>query len=96
MGLQVILATEAVRDLEKIHDHIALDSPVSASRIIGELLDSLDRLADFPRMGRHQPDEGAGEWRILNLKDYRILYVIHADWIHVLGVIQTRRLMPER
>ncbi len=43
---------KALSDLESIHDAIASDRPVSAERVIRELLSSGEGLSRHPRQGR--------------------------------------------
>jgi plasmid stabilization system protein ParE len=48
----------AVRDLDEIRGFIAADKPAAAHRVAQRIKTTVDRLSDFPRMGRQsrEPD----------------------------------------
>ena len=45
---RIIISCRAVRDLEKIHDYIAHDSPANADGMIKRVLDSVELFEQFP------------------------------------------------
>jgi toxin ParE1/3/4 len=49
--MRVIIREAAYNDLRRIHEWIAKDRPRSANAVIDRILDSADRLGDFPNMG---------------------------------------------
>lgn len=50
--MNIIWSDRAKANLTQIHDYIAADSAAQARRIINELIDCAELLADFPRIGR--------------------------------------------
>jgi plasmid stabilization system protein ParE len=45
----------ALADLEDLYDYIARDVPYYAEQFVGRLMESVERLADHPRLGRCVP-----------------------------------------
>ncbi len=43
-------------DLEEIHRYIEKDSATYAAKVAEQVLESIDRVADFPNMGRVVPE----------------------------------------
>ena len=52
MGNQIILSPEAEQDLDEIVARIAKDNPAAAEKFGIRLLDRLEILKSFPRLGR--------------------------------------------
>ncbi|MCP5141579.1 MAG: type II toxin-antitoxin system RelE/ParE family toxin [Gammaproteobacteria bacterium] len=50
---------QARSDLRALRAYIAKDSPVNARRFVDRIIAGVDRLADFPDMGRLVPEAGA-------------------------------------
>ena len=48
---EVIWTEAALQELSEIAEYIALDSPAAASRLVADVLDTVDRLRDFPASG---------------------------------------------
>lgn len=44
-------AEPALEDLDRIADHIALDKPPTARNLVRRVLESVERLMDFPESG---------------------------------------------
>ena len=52
MNRTVVVTPRALRDLKRIGDHIAADSPRAAERFVSALRAELDKLAPFPFMAQ--------------------------------------------
>lgn len=74
---------------------IAHDSPVYAKQFCERLVASLDKLADFPRIGRQVPEaeDNPDDIRELIFRDYRILYLVEEDaqLVYILAIIHGAR-----
>lgn len=85
----------AQRDVRSLKHHIAQDSPFYARQFCERLLASIDKLAEFPQIGRRVPEaeDSSDEIRELIYRDYRILYLVEpgADCVHILAVIHGAR-----
>ncbi|NCC08421.1 MAG: type II toxin-antitoxin system RelE/ParE family toxin [Clostridia bacterium] len=56
--MQIIYTQEAQQDVMQIADyHLRMVSPESAEYAVSRLLEHIEKLAEFPRMGEEHPDE---------------------------------------
>jgi len=85
--------TAHARDqLRLLHQQIAQDSPIYATRVCEELVNATLGLDDLPGKGRMVPELRDEAIREVSLYSYRILYEIKADnAIEVLALIHKRR-----
>lgn len=61
-------------DLKKIVDFISEDDPVAALKIGGKIIEEVEKIREFPSMGRIVPEFYLPHIRELILKPYRIIY----------------------
>jgi plasmid stabilization system protein ParE len=81
----------AVDDLRNIHGYIAKDSEGYARTFVEKIILSVDKLADFPRLGRMVPEADQEAIRELLYHNYRIIYRITNELIEILTVVHGRR-----
>lgn len=94
---QVILTTEATRDIEDIVDYIAKkDTPQNAATVLDNLEQLIFSLNEAPERG-HYPSElsiqGIKDYRELVFKPYRAIYEITANKVIVHLCVDGRREM---
>jgi toxin ParE1/3/4 len=53
---RLVWTAEAISDVESIRDFIARTSPHYANVVAGRLVESMDRVAAFPKCGRIVPE----------------------------------------
>ena len=96
---EVIWADAALNDLDAIAEYIALDNPAAASKLVEQVLNQTDRLADFPRSGRIPPELPDSVYREILVPPCRIFYRGGSDHVFILHVMreerQLRRFMLE-
>ena len=81
----------AIESLRNLHDYIAKDSEVYASSFVQRVILAVERLTDFPRLGRVVPEADEETIRELLYQNYRIIYRIKNELIEILTVIHGRR-----
>lgn len=86
------LAVEKVGDFAA---YIALDKPMVAEKWAEEMFESVERLAELPYSGKMVPEIRRKEIRELVKGNYRIIYKVAADSIHILTVRHRRQLLGE-
>jgi toxin ParE1/3/4 len=79
MGLTIRFDERALADLADIRDYLVERSPVGAERVRLHLVETIDRLADFPFLGRPTDEPGV---RVLVL----VFYAVMADDVVILHV----------
>ncbi len=71
---RVTWSDRALTDLAGIRDFIARDSPMAASALVTRIVHAVERLEDFPLMGRVVPEHGNPDLRELIVGRYRVVY----------------------
>lgn len=75
--MRVRYAPEAQAHLDAIFTYIAERSPAAARRVIRRIRAAVDRLGEFPRMGRAGTVSGTLEWPVTKLP-YIVVYEVDA------------------
>jgi toxin ParE1/3/4 len=84
---------QASDDLQAIYDFIARDSPHYAQLTVEDLLAAIDRLEQFPLLGRHVPERNREDLRELIKPPYRIVYRV-GEVVKILTTFRASRLFP--
>jgi toxin ParE1/3/4 len=86
----------AVHDLENIRDYISKDSEYYAVRFIERIIEAVERLENFPLLGRPVPETDDEKIREIFLQNYRIIYRIETNRLLVLTIIHGARDLSRR
>jgi len=90
----VLWASVAQRDLVRITDSIAANSPGNALSILKKIKRTAATLRTLPERGRIPPelrDQGIHIYRELLVVPWRIIYRVSDTTVYVLSVIDARR-----
>jgi len=82
-------------DLMEMFAYVAAENPEAAARLRARIRADTARLVDHPGLGRVVPELGDSALRELIVRPYRVVCLALADEVHMLGVIHSRRLMPD-
>ncbi|MCP4282968.1 MAG: type II toxin-antitoxin system RelE/ParE family toxin [Gammaproteobacteria bacterium] len=83
-----------MRDLKA---YIAKDSPYYARRFTERIVTSVEKLAEFPKIGRPVPDaEGRNDVRELIYQGYQIIYLIRFERVFIVTIIHGSRDMTAK
>lgn len=91
MDARIIWSPEAADDLELICKYIARDSPRYARQVAVDVLQTVERAAQFPRSGRTVPELNDPAVRELIVYSYRVIYRISGDAIHIAAIVHGAR-----
>jgi toxin ParE1/3/4 len=91
--MQVKWLRKALRNLEQAHAYIAKDDPEAAIRTVLKIQVAVDRLAQFPLMGRVGRVEGTRELATINTA-YFLIYGLKENTVEILRVLHTSRRYP--
>ena len=86
---------QAAADLEAVYDFIARDSPHYAQLTIEGILSTIDRLEQFPSIGRQVPESSRADLRELIKPPYRIVYRA-GEVVKILTIFRASRLFPSK
>lgn len=84
-------STPAKRDLKRIYDYIAEDSPYHAKVVVGTIVDKTRALNDSPEIGRMVPEFSEPSIRELIIYSYRLVYETKGGRVDILTIIHGKR-----
>ena len=78
-------------DLREIESFVARDSPTYAVRLTDRLLNAVEGLSQFPRLGRIVPEFQREDLRELIHRPFRLVYLLAGETAIVLRVVHGAR-----
>ena len=84
----------SISDLDSIRDFIALDSPLYADLVVRRLVAAVERLSQFPQIGRVVPERGEAQLRERIVRPFRIVYRPSPDLVEIVTVFRSSRNFP--
>jgi plasmid stabilization system protein ParE len=82
----------ASADIRDLHAYIAKDSPYYARRFTDKIIASVEKLVEFPKIGRVVPEaEGRDDIRELIYQGYRIIYLLKSDNVFIVTILHGSR-----
>ena len=83
----------ALSDIDNIKEFISKDSQYYASRFVKKIIESVEKLEQFPQIGRKVPEaeENEGDIREIIFQNYRIMYRVDPERILILAIIHAAR-----
>jgi len=88
---RIVWTEPALEDVEGIRAYIARDSDSYADALVLEIVEAVERLARFPRLGRLVPELHDGHTREILVGSYRVAYDVVGDAVRVLTVLHGAR-----
>jgi toxin ParE1/3/4 len=92
---KLLWSPQALRDLEGIRDHIAIDSARYAALVIERIVNGVERLSTFPESGRMVPEHNDPSIREVIVKPYRVVYRLKPGLVEIATVFRASRMFPE-
>ena len=77
MAYRVLWSDSAKDRINQFYDFIAEDNPAAARRVIQDLLDRVEALAEHPRLGRRLSEAVDPSLRKLVIGDYIVAYRVN-------------------
>ena len=92
--IKVSLAESAIKDLESILDYYKEQKiPHVGNRLVGQVIDDIERLKDQPDIGRIVPEFEQKNLRELIRPSFRIVYLRETFKIRIVRVWRSERLL---
>ena len=91
MVQKVIWTMRAYKDLQKIVEYIAEDSPYYGLVFYEDVMDKAQTLEKFPHRGRVVPEMGDPDMRELFIHRYRLIYKITRESVIITTLIHGAR-----
>lgn len=89
--MRVAWSPLAIRRVQEIAEHIALDKPGAAVRWADSVFRAVGRLEDHPESGRVVPEMNRSEVREIIHGAYRVIYRVEEETVLVLTVRGSRQ-----
>jgi toxin ParE1/3/4 len=94
--VKIVWAALALRDVEAIGDFIATDnSQATAARLMEDIFKSVDKLADFPHLGRAGRIPSTRELVVANTP-FIVPYRVQDGKVEILAVFHGARRWPQK
>ncbi len=93
--MKVYWTRNAIKHLTNIYEHIALNSPANARRMVDRITQRSEQISTQPFSGRKVPEYETEDIREPIEKPHRIIYRLKQDQIDILAVIHGAQLQPE-
>ena len=84
----------ALQDLRHLHEYVAEDNPLAASRMVVRIQDATQRLKKHPQMGRPGPVQGTREL-VIAASPYIVVYILRDSEIQIVAVIHSAMRWPD-
>ncbi len=81
----------AISDLTAIREYIGKDAEYYASSFIQKIIEAVEKLKRFPKLGRMVPEAEEKNIREIIFQNYRIMYKIQKNQIFILTIIHGSR-----
>ena len=83
----------SLKGLNDIYNYIARDSKSYATVFSKKLYETVQKLKDFPNMGRIVPEVNIPSVREIIFQNYRIIYRVRTEYIEIITVFHGSRLL---
>ncbi len=95
--MRIEWSQRARTDIRDLKAYIAKDSPHYARRFTERIVTSVEKLAEFPKIGRPVPEaEGRDDVRELIYQGYRIIYLTRPDQVFIVTIIHGSRNLTSK
>jgi addiction module RelE/StbE family toxin len=95
--MKIVWTKPAIQDLENIQAYIAKDSEYYASRFVERIIETVEQLENFPKIGRFVPEAQDETIREILFHQYRIMYQLKNDKrILLLTIVHGSRDLTQR
>jgi toxin ParE1/3/4 len=85
----------AVEDLQSAHDYLEAESPKAALDTVDRVMSAVERLEQFPNMGRAGRVGGSREL-VVTGTPFVVAYRLKAESVQILAVLHAARKWPRR
>ena len=89
--MKIKWTSPAIASLKAIEDYISLDSEYYARLVTEKIIRHIDKIEDFPEVGRVVAEYGREDVREVVTMNYRIVYHLHSDSVVILNIIHSSR-----
>jgi toxin ParE1/3/4 len=93
--VELIWTGPALENIDQIADHIAIDKPEAARKLVARLFEKAELLKQFPKLGTCPPELKGMTYRQIIVSPCRVFYKIDSKRIYILHVIRGEQLLNQ-
>ncbi len=94
--VKIIWTPQSLSDLDSIAEYIATDSIYYADLVVENIINSIESIRLFPKIGRIVPEYHHPNIREIFYRRYRIIYEIKNNTIDILTIFHSSRLLENK
>lgn len=95
-SMKVLWSSRAIDRAVEQAEYIRGDKPQAAELWLNDLFDEVEKLSTFPQLGRVVPELNRSEFREIDFRGWRVIYLVQATEISIVTVRHSRRLLDLR
>jgi toxin ParE1/3/4 len=85
----------AIEDPRSAHEYLEAENPTAASEVIDRIVSAVERLEQFPHMGRPGRVDGSRELVVTGTA-FVVSYRVRGESVQILAVLHAARKWPKR
>jgi len=93
--VKLIWSPRAIKDLREICEYIGKDSEYYAKFFAQKIVAMIEKIPEFPEIGRIVPEYNQSNLRERILRNYRIVYRLKPDLIEIVTIFHGAKLLSE-
>ena len=93
--VKLIWSPRAIKDLRGICEYIGKDSKYYAKFFAQRIVAMVEKIPEFPEIGRIVPEYNENNLREKILRNYRIVYRLKPGSVEIVTVFHGAKLLPE-
>jgi len=83
----------ALEDLNEIYEYITRDSKNYAKLFVKKIYENIQKIKDFPNIGRIVPEVNNPSIREIIFQNYRVIYRNKIEYVEIITVLHGSRLL---
>ncbi|HCG77212.1 MAG: type II toxin-antitoxin system RelE/ParE family toxin [bacterium (Candidatus Ratteibacteria) CG_4_10_14_3_um_filter_41_18] len=93
--VKLIWSPRAIKDLEGICEYIGKDSEYYAKFFAQKIVAIIEKIPEFPEIGRIVPEYDQDNLRERIFRNYRLVYRLKPGVIEIVAIFHGAKLLPE-
>ena len=93
--VKLIWSPRAIKDLEGICEYIGKDSEYYAKFFAQKIVAMIEKIPEFPEIGRIVPEYNQSNLRERILRNYRIVYRLKPELVEIVTIFHGAKLLSE-
>ncbi|WP_296270193.1 type II toxin-antitoxin system RelE/ParE family toxin [Pseudomonas sp. UBA6323] len=90
---EIVWTSPALEQLNDLAEYIALDNPDAARALVGRVVDTVSRLAQFPLSGRVPEELPGSVYREVVVPPCRIFYRHSEEKVFIIHIMREERML---